>query len=189
MRISVLTINEFEIIEKYFTRPKKRSDVILSVGDDCALLNVPQGQLLAVSIDTLNENIHFLPEMPAHALGYKALAVNLSDLAAMGATPAWATMALTLPDVNESWLSDFSEGFFSLASAFQVDLVGGNLSRGPRSITIQVHGFIPPDQAITRSTAKAGDLIFVSGHLGGAAAALSVHQKNRSLSSEHKKSL
>ncbi len=189
MRISILTINEFDIISHYFTRPKKRSDVMLSVGDDCALLSVPQGQLLAVSIDTLNENIHFLPDMPAHALGYKALAVNLSDLAAMGASPAWATMALTLPEVNDAWLKDFSEGFFSLASTFQVDLVGGNLSRGPRSVTIQVHGFIPPDQAIKRSTAKAGDLIFVSGHLGGAAAALCIYQKNIAISAEHKKSL
>lgn len=182
-------LNEFEIIKKYFFKNNYRADVVLKPGDDCALLKMPADQLLAISIDTLVENTHFFPTIPAEALGYKALAVNLSDLAAMGATPAWVTMALTLPEVNEIWLEKFSQGFFNLADEFQVDLVGGNLSKGPLAVTVQVHGFLPRNQALKRNAAKIGDLIFVSGELGAAGAALLSEKNEITISTEQKNEL
>lgn len=162
--------SEFELISKYFTQQSvQRNDVALGIGDDAALLRVPQGQSLAVSIDTLVADVHFLAEMPARDIGYRALAVNLSDLAAMGAQPAWATLAITLPRSDDAWLAEFSAGFFELAKLWNVQLVGGNTTRGPLAISVQVHGFVPEPQALRRSGARVGDLIYVTGTLGDAA--------------------
>lgn len=168
-----MALSEFQLISSYFTRQSvSRADVALGIGDDAALLRVPAGQCLAVSIDTLVEGVHFLPDIDPADLGYRALAVNLSDLAAMGAQPAWVTLALTVPHVDESWLARFGSGFFELARQYNVQLVGGNTTRGPLSISAQVHGFVPEAQALRRSGAQPGDLIFVTGTLGDAAAGL-----------------
>jgi len=168
-----MPLSEFQLIANYFTRQSVlRADVALGIGDDAALLRVPAGQCLAVSIDTLVEGVHFLPDIAPADLGYRALAVNLSDLAAMGAQPAWATLAITVPRVDESWLAQFSGGFFALAQQHNVQLVGGNTTRGPLSISVQVHGFVPETQALRRSGAQPGDLIFVTGTLGDAAIGL-----------------
>lgn len=163
-------MNEFEIIKKYFrNQPLKRSDVILGSGDDCALLNVPPAQLLAVSIDTLISGVHFPDDLNPYEIGYKALAVNLSDLAAMGAEPAWFTCSLTLVDIDESWLSEFSRGLFDCSKKYTIQLVGGDLTRGQTlSITISVNGFVPEKYALKQSGAKIGDVIYVSGKLGEA---------------------
>ncbi len=167
-------MNEFELIAHYFAEQKqvKRPDVILGIGDDCAILEVPKDQQLLMSMDTLVNGVHFPVNTSAYDIGYKALAVNLSDLAAMGATPAWFSLALTLPVLDKDWLSGFSEGLFALAQEFKVQLVGGDTTRGPLSITIQVHGFTPRGKVITRKGAKAGDLIYVSNSLGDAGLAL-----------------
>lgn len=122
---------EFAIIEQYFQRAHRRTDVIVGSGDDCALVKqIPPKKLLAMTTDTLVSGVHFFPDVAAKDLGYKALAVNLSDLAAMGAEPAWVTLALTLPKANPTWLADFSEGFFSLLDEFNVALVGGEITKG-----------------------------------------------------------
>ncbi len=172
-----MALSEFALIERYFavaTAP--RDDVRLGIGDDCAILRVPRGQDLAVSIDTLVEGVHFLPGTDPESLGHKALAVNLSDLAAMGAEPAWATLALTLPRVEEPWLQAFSSGFSRLAGAHRVALVGGDTTGGPLSVTVQVHGFVREDMALRRSGAQPGDLIYVTGRLGDAGLALLARQ-------------
>ena len=169
--------SEFDLIARYFSRPPvKRADVILGVGDDCALLEVPANRQLAVSIDSLVEGTHFARDADPHALGYKALAVNLSDLAAMGAEPAWATLALTLPAADEDWLAAFAAGFLELAEQHGVQLVGGDTTRGPRSITVQVHGFVEPGRALRRDGARAGDLVYATGTLGDAGLALLAQQ-------------
>lgn len=165
--------SEFALIQRYFTTATAgRGDVRLGIGDDCAVLVPPAGADLAVSMDTLVEGRHFLPGCDAVALGHKSLAVNLSDLAATGAEPAWATLALTLPDADEAWLQAFMQGFSALAARYRVQLVGGDTTRGPRSITIQVHGFVGPGQALRRDGGSAGDRLFVSGTVGDAALAL-----------------
>jgi thiamine-monophosphate kinase len=164
---------EFELIQRYFQdATRSRPDVLLGIGDDCALLQVPDGQTLAVSIDTLVAGQHFADDHEANALGHKALAVNLSDLAAMGAEPAWVTLALTLPTPDETWLRSFMQGFAELAAAFGLQLVGGDTTRGPLSITIQVQGLLPAGMALRRDSAEPGQKLFVSGTLGGAALAL-----------------
>ncbi len=159
---------EFGLIERFFDRPSGRADVILAVGDDCALLAPPSDQNLALSVDTLISGIHFFPDTDPRGLGHKSLAVNLSDLAATGAKPAWCTLALTLPHIDEAWLNEFSEGFFALASKHDLSLVGGDTTQGPLSITIQVMGSVPKGQELLRSGAKVGDLIYVSGLIGNA---------------------
>ncbi len=164
-----MATGEFGLIEKFFDRPSGRSDVILAVGDDCALLAPPPaGQNLALSIDTLVSGVHFFPDTDPRGLGHKALAVNLSDLAASGAKPAWCSLALTLPRIDEAWLSEFAAGFFALASLHNISLVGGDTTQGPLSITVQVIGTTPSGQALLRSGAKANDLIYVSGPIGNA---------------------
>ena len=166
-------MSEFDLIRRYFARcGASRADVSLGVGDDCALLRVRRGTDLAVSIDTLAEGTHFLAHCDAEGLGHKCLAVGLSDLAAMGAEPTWATLALTLPGADEEWLWGFARGFCSLAAAHRVSLVGGDTTRGPLSITVQVHGFVPSGRAVTRGGAGTGDLVCVSGTLGEAGLAL-----------------
>ena len=169
--------SEFDLIARYFAAsPVRRPDVALGVGDDCALLEVPPGMQLAVSIDTLVEGSHFAKGAEPRSLGHKALAVNLSDLAAMGAEPAWATLALTLPVPDEAWLAAFADGFLELAAQFGVQLVGGDTTRGPLSITVQVHGFVAPGRALRRDGAKPGDLVYVTGTLGDAGLALLAQQ-------------
>jgi thiamine-monophosphate kinase len=170
-------MDEFALIRRFFATPAtSRDDVILGIGDDAALLKVPAGQELAVSTDSLVAGVHFPVDLPADAVGHRALASNLSDLAAMGATPAWVLMALTLPEPDEAWLEGFSRGFFSLAERHGVALVGGNLARGPLNITLTVQGFVPRGTALMRAGACAGDLVYVTGNPGDAAAGLRLLQ-------------
>lgn len=168
-----MIVSEFTLIQRYFaTQSQHRSDVILGIGDDCALLQVPPGENLAATVDMLVAGTHFLPDADPEGVGYKALAVNLSDLAAMGALPAWATLALSLPEANEDWLAGFCRGLFQLARRFQVQLVGGDMTRGPLTISIQAHGFVPADKALRRDGACPGDILCVTGTLGDAGLAL-----------------
>jgi len=166
-------MSEFELIRDYFSAVgRERADVSLGIGDDCALLRIPQGHELAVSIDTLVAGVHFLPDCDPEGLGHKSLAVGLSDLAAMGAEPAWVTLALTLPEADTAWLSAFSRGFARLAHRYGVRLVGGDLTRGPLTITAQVQGPVPAAVAVLRRGARPGDAVCVSGTLGDAGLAL-----------------
>ena len=165
--------SEFEIIRRYFKRQQpQREDVIAGIGDDAALLQVPADSELVVCMDTLVAGVHFPESTTAAAIGHKALAVNLSDLAAMGATPAWATLSLTLPESDPVWLENFSQGFFRLADRYNVQLVGGDTTRGPLSVTVQAHGFVPAGHALRRQGAQASDRIYVTGTLGDAGLAL-----------------
>jgi thiamine-monophosphate kinase len=161
--------SEFDLIQRFFTRPA--SNAVLGVGDDAALLQVTPGKLLAVSSDMLVAGCHFMPDADPYLLGHKTLAVNLSDLAAMGAMPRWATLALALPGVDEAWLSAFSRGFFELADRFGVTLVGGDTTRGPLNLCVTILGETGA-QPLRRDVARVGDDIWVSGDLGGAALGL-----------------
>jgi thiamine-monophosphate kinase len=166
-------VAEFDLIELIRARCAiARDDVRLGIGDDAALLAVPAGRLLAVSTDTLVEGIHFPKDTAPFDLGWKALAVNLSDLAAMGATPAWATLNLTLPRADARWVEQFADGFVALARKHEVALVGGDTTQGPLSITITVHGLVREEAALRRAGARAGDVVCVTGTLGDAAAGL-----------------
>lgn len=170
-------MDEFELIRRYFTaQPVSRADVVLGVGDDAALLTVPAGHELVVTTDSLLPGVHFPAGLDAGAVGHRALAANLSDLAAMGAEPAWALLALTLPEADTTWLEGFSRGFFDVAKRYGVALVGGNIARGPLNITITAQGFVPHGQALTRKGAQVGDLIYVTGRPGDAAAGLKLLQ-------------
>ncbi|MBI3771365.1 MAG: thiamine-phosphate kinase [Gammaproteobacteria bacterium] len=164
-----MALTEFGLIERFFKQQRvQRSDVDLGIGDDAALVTVPAGQQLVVAIDTLVAGVHFpVDTSPAH-IGYKSLAVNLSDLAAMGAEPAWATLALTLPESNADWLAAFAAGFFELAERYQLQLIGGDTCRGPLTVSVQIAGLVPTGQALMRSKANIGDLIFVTGQIGDA---------------------
>lgn len=173
-----MSLGEFDIIAKYFTRAAGRSDVLLSVGDDAAVVSVPQDRRLVVAIDTLVEGVHFPIDTAAADIGHRALAVNLSDLAAMGAQPAWMTLALSLPDANEDWIRDFAAGLHGLAEQFNVALIGGDTVKGPRVITVQVAGWVETDRWLTRAGAQPGDVLFVSGVLGEAAAGLATIQRH-----------
>ena len=161
---------EFNLIKQYFTRPTRNTK--LGVGDDAALISLPAGMELAISADMLVAGTHFFADCDAYQLGWKSLAVNISDMAAMGANPKWATLAIALPDINASWLAEFSRGFFACAESFNVDLIGGDTTRGPLTISVQIMGEVPIGKAIKRSGAKVGDEIWVSGRLGDAALAL-----------------
>jgi len=170
-----LELDEFSLIEKYFKNQKlSRPDVLLGIGDDAALVKVPFNHLLVLSMDTLVNEIHFPAQTLPFDIGYKALAVNLSDLAAMGAEPAWITLALTLPEANTKWLTEFANGLYQLANEFNVQLIGGDTTRGSLAVTIQAHGFVPPNQSLRRDGAKVGDKIYVSGTLGDAGLGLRV---------------
>lgn len=174
-----MQFGEFELIESYFARPGvQRADVALAIGDDCALLISEPNQLIAISTDTLVAGVHFLPEISAKDLAYKALAVNLSDLAAMGAIPTCVSLAITLPEVDEIWLNEFSESFFSTLEYYQVPLIGGDTTKGPLSLTLTVHGTVPVGRELRRKGAVAGDLIYVTGTLGDSAAGLAILQKH-----------
>jgi len=169
--------SEFDIIRRYFMRQSvKREDVVTAIGDDAAVLTVPPGQELVVCMDTLVDGVHFPDNTAAAAIAHKSLAVNLSDLAAMGATPAWATLSLTLPENNPGWLDDFSRAFFALADRYRVQLVGGDTTRGPLSVTVQAHGFVSAGAALKRVGAKPGDRIYVTGTLGDAGLALQLRE-------------
>jgi len=173
-------LSEFELIRKYFeraprqARPGERSarGVALGIGDDAALLRPSAGMELAVSTDLLLEGRHFRAGADPRKLGHKVLAVNLSDMAAMGAAPRWATLAISLPAADEAWLDQFSKGFFALAERFGVELVGGDTTRGPLSLCVTILGEVPAGLALFRAGAGPGDDIWVSGELGGAALGL-----------------
>lgn len=168
-----MSLNEFEVIQRFFDRRGQVADgVVLGIGDDAAIVRPESGKDLIVATDVLNVGIHFPESTDAKAIGYKALAVNLSDLAAMGATPSWFTMTLSLPEVDENWLTSFSSGLFELADKFNIALVGGDTVRGPLSVGIQVMGQAPVGAGIKRSGAQGGDRIYISGTIGDAALAL-----------------
>jgi thiamine-monophosphate kinase len=169
-----MALGEFDLIARYFSRPSRRVDVELGVGDDAAVLTVPAGMALVAATDTLVEGRHFLPGAPADSIGHQALAVNLSDLAAMGAEPAWALLSLSIPDVSEPWLEAFASGLYGLAERSGIELVGGDTVRGPLVVTVAAMGLVPRGQALRRAGAQVGDAIFVSGTLGEAAAGLQV---------------
>ncbi len=170
-------LSEFELIARYFDRPQACDGVLrLGVGDDCALLSPPVGQTLAVSTDMLVEGRHFFAGADPEKLGHKALAVNLSDLAAMGARPMAFTLALALPSADEDWLAGFARGMFALADAEGIRLIGGDTTRGPLNVCITVMGSVPEAQALQRDAARAGDDLWVSGTLGDARLALEALQ-------------
>jgi thiamine-monophosphate kinase len=160
-------LGEFDLIARYFTPRKSgvvsRPDVILGVGDDAALVRVPEGADLVAAVDTLVAGRHFLPDSDPRSIGHRALAVNLSDMAAMGATPAWATLALTLPTADVPWLEGFSAGLMRLAARHGVELVGGDTTAGPLTITLQILGHVPRGTALRRDGAQAGDILAVTG--------------------------
>jgi thiamine-monophosphate kinase len=165
-------LNEFGLIERYFRSELRDPAVRLGIGDDAAIVAPAAGCELAISVDMLVEGRHFLPDVDPAALGHKTLAVNLSDMAAMGATPRWALLAGALPDDDETWLAAFVGGLFALAARFRVALIGGDTTRGPRNLCVTILGELPAGSAITRSGARPGDDIMVSGRLGDAALAL-----------------
>ncbi|HEX2791295.1 MAG TPA: thiamine-phosphate kinase [Steroidobacteraceae bacterium] len=167
--------SESQLIERYFRElGARRDDIVLGIGDDAALLRVPGGCELALTTDALIEGVHFLPGAAPRALGHRALAVNLSDIAAMGAAPSWALLSLNLPLADEDWLREFAAGFGALARGHDVALVGGNLSRGALSITVQLAGLVPAGQALRRDGARAGDELYLSGSVGDAACGLKI---------------
>lgn len=162
--------SEFDLIKKYFARPTAHTD--LGVGDDAALIQMSPGNQLAVSADMSVLGTHFLTDCPAFDIGWKSLAVNISDMAAMGATPKWAMLSIALPNIDEDWLTEFSSGFFACADQFGVSLIGGDTTRGPLNISVQIIGEVPIGKALRRDNTKAGDEIWVSGILGEAALGL-----------------
>lgn len=181
-------MNEFELIRDYFaSQPVRREDVVLGIGDDAALVSVPPEHELVVASDMLVAGVHFPDAADAGSIGHKALAVNLSDLAAMGAEPAWFTLNLSLPQAERAWLGDFCTGLYGLARRFQVALIGGDTARGPLTIGIQILGLAPRWQALTRSGAKPGDCIYVTGHLGEAALGLQLAQGRLDLPEEYQR--
>lgn len=165
--------SEFDVIKNYFTFPETRDDVLLAGGDDCAIVSVAKNKQLVITTDTLVSGVHFPETTSPENIACKALMVNLSDLSAMGAAPAWVTLAITLPEINEQWLSSFSKQFSSLLTKFNVSLIGGDTTKGPLSITVQAMGFVDVNKVLKRSNAEVGDKIFVTGDLGDAAIGLS----------------
>lgn len=177
--LSRFQLGEFGLIEKFFTHRTRHT--LLGVGDDCALLRPRRGQALAISVDMLVAGRHFFKGADPEALGHKTLAVNLSDLAAMGATPRWATLALALPRVDVNWLAAFTRGFMRLARAHDVDLIGGDTTRGPLNLCVQIMGEVPAGKALRRDGARVGDDIWVSGTLGDAALAVAAGKRRITL--------
>ncbi|EQC01368.1 thiamine-phosphate kinase [Photorhabdus temperata] len=178
-----MACGEFDLIARYFDRQTtNRRDVNLGIGDDCALMMLADKQQLAVSTDTLVSGVHFLPDISPEDLAYKSLAVNLSDLAAVGADPAWLSLALTLPEIDECWLSGFSDSLFEQLRYYGMQLIGGDTTRGPMSLTLTIHGLVPAGRALRRAGAKNGDWIYVSGSLGDSAAGLALLQNHLQIS-------
>jgi len=172
-----MALAEFDLIRRYFaTQAPCQPGTKLGIGDDCALLALPADCELAVTTDTMVENVHFLADVDPEALGHKLLAVNLSDLAAMGAEPMAVTLALTLPRVDEVWLQAFATGFLNLARRFGVDLIGGDTTAGPLTLTVQAMGTVPRGRALRRCGAKPGDLVYVTGCVGEAGLGLKMRQ-------------
>lgn len=166
-------MTEFELISTYFaSQPVTRADTHVGIGDDAAVVQAPSGMETVVTTDVLVAGVHFLEDTDAAALGYKALAVNLSDLAAMGAAPAWFLLDLTLPETDAAWLKAFAGGLFGLAQEHEVQLVGGDTSRGPLSIAITAMGLVPEARSMRRRGARPGDVIYVTGTIGDAALTL-----------------
>ena len=173
MRLA-LVMNEFSLIDVFFKTPAiPRDDVVYGIGDDAACLQVPPGNQLLVSTDTLVADVHFLSTWDAFDIAYKAVMVNVSDMAAMAATPCWVSLALTMPGFDDKWLTRFSEGLHAALGQFGISLIGGDITCGPLSITLTIHGLVPSGQSIRRVGAKPGDIIWVSGELGAAALAVS----------------
>ncbi len=173
---------EFNLIQQYFTRLTTHTD--LGVGDDAALIQVSAGHQLAISSDMSVVCTHFYPDAAPYDIGWKSLAVNISDMAAMGAKPKWATLSIALPDINQDWLSAFSAGFFACANAFNVDLIGGDTTRGSLNISVTIMGEVAIGKALKRSETQVGDDIWVSGHLGHAALGLAFLQQKIVLEDE-----
>lgn len=173
-----MPVGEFELIKRYFAGHSARADVLLGIGDDAAVLDVQAGRKLVVAMDTIVEDVHFPASISAADIGYRALAVNLSDIAAMGAHPSWFTLSLSLPRSDTAWLEAFASGMFELARQHNVVLVGGDTVRGPLVITVQIAGWVAADRWLTRAGASVGDAIMVSGVLGEAAAGLATLQQN-----------
>ena len=172
-----MALAEFDLIKRYFALHTPQHPFNqLGIGDDCALLSLPADYQLAITTDTMVENVHFFADADPQQLGHKLLAVNLSDLAAMGAEPFAVTLALTLPKVDESWLQAFAVGFMRLARQYHVDLIGGDTTSGPLTLTVQAMGMVPQGRALLRSQAKVGDLIYVTGELGNAGLGLKIKQ-------------
>jgi thiamine-monophosphate kinase len=172
-----VAVGEFDLIARIAARSRSRPDVLLGIGDDAALLaSPPAGEALCVCVDTLNAGVHFPAETAPFDIGWKALAVNLSDLAAMGAIPRWATLALSLPSPDPAFVDALIDGLLSLAEQHDVALVGGDTTRGPLSLTVQAIGSVAPAKALRRAAAQAGDALYVSGALGDAAAGLALLQ-------------
>ncbi|MDE1262769.1 thiamine-phosphate kinase [Vibrio aestuarianus] len=166
---------EFNLINRYFSnRQPQRKDVFLALGDDCALVKPPENVRIAISTDTLVAGTHFLIDANPAWVAHKALASNISDLAAMGATPAWVSFALTMPNPDEAWLKPFCDAFFELANYYNIQLIGGDTTKGPLSLTLTVQGFVPQEQALLRSGAKVGDWVYVTGDLGDSKAGLDI---------------
>ena len=175
-----MALSEFGLIERFFSQKKTiNASTRLGIGDDCALVAVPEGCELAVTTDTMVEKVHFFPDVDPESLGHKLLAVNLSDLASMGALPVAVTLAITLPEVDEPWLQAFSRGFLALAEQYSVDLIGGDTSSGALTLTVQALGLVPSGKALRRSTAIPGDMICMTGSLGEAGLGLKIIQGYR----------
>lgn len=172
-----MPLSEFGLIQRFFTQQKiTHRSTALGIGDDCALLDIPDGYQLAITADTMVENVHFFAGTDPQALGHKLLAVNLSDLASMGAQPLSVTLALTLPNADENWLAEFAKGFLDLAAQFDVDLIGGDTTSGALTLTVQAMGLVPRGQALLRSGAQVGDGIYLSGNIGDAGLGLKILQ-------------
>jgi thiamine-monophosphate kinase len=181
--------SEFELINKYFQHiTHEDPSVKCGIGDDAAIVKIPQGMELVLSMDTLLEDTHFPAETDPYDVGYKALAINLSDMAAMGAEPKWVLLSLSLPDNDEAWLEKFASGFLELAKGHYVSLIGGDMSRGPLSITLQIQGLVPTGTAVKRDGAQAGNLIYVTGSLGDAGVGLDIIQGKLSIANEYEAS-
>ena len=175
-----MTDSEFDIIENYFTFPRVRRDVILPIGDDCAIVSPASGKQLVVTTDTLISGVHFPEQTSAADIAYKSVMVNLSDLAAMGAEPAWLTLAISLPEIDHEWLAEFSRQLSVLLAEHRISLIGGDTTRGPLSITIQAMGLCEAEKILRRDAAVAGEKLFVTGALGDAAIGLQALQKQLS---------
>ena len=181
----LMPLSEFSLIQRFFTKQRiTNPSTRLGIGDDCALLSIPDGYELAITTDTMVENIHFFAGTDPEWLGHKLLAVNLSDLAAMGAKPVSVTLALTLPKVDEIWLTAFAHGFLKLAERYSVDLIGGDTTSGPLTLTVQAMGLVPKAKALMRSAARPGDVIYMTGSLGDAGLGLKIYNGYHCTNSE-----